>query len=172
VTDDTRNSAQARRMDGQPWQLGPHPAAKALFLAGSKAAWPVGLSAIQACHQSILLVEGGPDLLAAHAYIWMANRKRDAAAVAMLGAQTSIPSHAIPTFRGRRVRIVAHSDDVGWSAAQRWARQILPAVHSVDILTLGTLRRRDGRPVKDLNDAFLLDADAFERARMLHSLVP
>ena len=58
VTDRDRWAAQARRLDGKPWQrLTGQP--KAWTLAGSRASWPIGFAdAVR--RDRIALVEGGP----------------------------------------------------------------------------------------------------------------
>lgn len=171
VSDASRNAAQVRRLDGTPWWI--HGSeVKVVSLPGTRMEWPVGLAAIGQQHEAILLLEGGPDLLAAHVYLDAEAREANAAAVAMMGAKASIAPDALDVFRGRRLRIVAHADTAGQEAAQRWGRQLHPFAARLDVLTLGTLRRRDGAQCKDLNDALLVDADVFEKARILHALTP
>jgi len=172
VTDPSRNAAQARRLDGRPWTTRDGGTVKALSLPGTRAGWPVGLAAIRPEHEGILFLEGGPDLLAAHVHLWAEGRKATAAAVSMLGASAGIESAALPAFASKRVRIVAHADDAGQDAAKRWATSLLPIAASVDVVTLGTLRRINGAPVKDLADAFDVDADTWEAARILHAITP
>ncbi|MEI6341161.1 MAG: hypothetical protein WCR07_04330 [Verrucomicrobiota bacterium] len=172
VTDASRNAAQARRLDGLPWPTGDGKTAKALSLLGTRGRWPVGLAAIRPEHEAILFLEGGPDLLAAHVHLWAEGREANAAAVGLMGAWLDIESAALPAFAGKRVRIVADADDAGQEAAKRWATSLHPIAASVDVVTLGTIRRRNGAPVKDLADAFDLDADTWEAARVLRSLMP
>lgn len=171
VTDASRRAAQARRLDGQPWTT-PTGQPKALTLPGSLGAWPVGLAAVRPEHRAILLCEGGPDLLAAHVFVSAENRQTDAAAVAMLGASARISDDAIPVFKGRRVRIIAHADEAGAEAVRRWGSQLHEIAESLEVLTLGTLQCQDGAPVKDLNDALHVDPDTFESARALWALTP
>ena len=172
VSDASRNAAQARRLDGLPWPTRDGGTVKALSLPGTRAGWPVGLAAIRPQHEAILFLEGGPDLLAAHVHLWAEGREANAAAVGMLGASAGIESAASPAFAGKRVRIVAHADDAGQEAAKRWATSLHPIAASVDLVTLGTLRRRNGEAVKDLADAFDVDADTWDAARILHALTP
>jgi hypothetical protein len=172
VSDASRNASQARRLDGLPWPTRDGGDVKALSLPGTRADWPVGTAAIGPHHEAILLLEGGPDLLAAHVFLFAENREANAAAVGLLGAAASIAPDALDACRGRRLRIVAHADDAGQEAAQRWAAQLHPLAARLDVVTLGTLRRRDGAPCKDLNDALHVDADTFEQARILHALTP
>jgi hypothetical protein len=172
VSDASRNAAQARRLDGAPWRTLDGTAIKAWSLPGTCSNWPVGLSAIGPEHEGILLLEGGPDLLAAHGFLTAEKREASGAAVCMLGSAVSLPPECLHSLRGRKIRIVAHADQPGQQAANRWGRQLLPLAACVDVVTLGTLERRDGSPCKDLNDASLLDEETIKGTRILHALTP
>jgi hypothetical protein len=63
-------------------------------------------------------------------------------------------------FRGKRVRIFGHADEAGQTAIQRWADQLLTVQAEVDAFYLEELVKRDGSPVKDLNDFLLADKAA------------
>ena len=119
-----------------------------------------------------MFCEGGPDLLAAHAYVRAEGRQHDAAAVAMLGATIAIEGEALEDFRGRKVRFVTHDDDAGKASFSRWSKQLHGVAASMDSIGFGTLRRADGQPCNDLNDTLHLSADTFEKARVLWRLVP
>lgn len=167
VTDPHVASAQARRLDGQPWAN----EAKALTLAGSRAARPVG-ARVAADFPVVLFCEGGPDLLAAHHFIAVEAREQAAAAVAMLGASLAIPAEDLPLFAGKRVRFFVHADDAGRAGVQRWAHQLAGVAAGVDAADFAGLRRTDDSPVKDLNDLTSINPDDFEMHRALWSLVP
>lgn len=140
LTDSRRVSAQARRLDGLPWEsLG---GAKARTLPGSEASWPLGL-AEAAAYPAIALVEGGPDLLAACHLLAKSGVADLVAPVAMLGAGMSIQDQAVPLFAGKRVRIFAHPDAAGQEGARRWYRQLRRSARHVDGFT---------PTVGDLND--------------------
>ena len=156
VTDDKRVNAQARRMDGKPWESID---AKAQTLPGSQAAWPIGVEESKP-FRVILWCEGGPDLLAAYHYIHAHKREADTAAVAMLGASNRIPSEALPLFAGKRIRIMAHADRAGHEAAERWAEQLEGVGAQVDAPDFIGLLMADGSPVKDLNDLCYLDPNS------------
>ncbi len=169
ITDTDGLSAQARRLNGKPWKhLDGTP--KAWTLQGSHGAHPIGLPSVRGAG-AVLLVEGGPDLLAAHHVIHAAGREDDAAAVAMLGAGQNIPAEALPAFSGRHVRAIPHVDDAGRAALSRWAAQLHAArAASVEAFHLDGLTRADGAPVKDLNDA--LRADSETVAALICALIP
>ncbi len=96
--------------------------------------------------------------------------KRDAqcAPVAMLGASQRIHADALPLFAGKRVRIFGHDDGAGLGAVERWARQLASVGADVDAFSFTGLRQVNGKPVKDLNDALLIDATSFAQVeRML-----
>ena len=161
ITDSARVNAQARRMDGKPWE---HIGAKAWTLPGSFASWPIGIHEAQD-FPAIALCEGGPDLLAAHYLaLWEQathHKKRDVrcAPVAMMGAAHKIPPEALPLFTGKRVRIFGHDDDnnAGRSAVERWAVQLATVGANVDAFSFKGLVQENGLPVKDLNDSLLAD---------------
>lgn len=123
ITDPSRKAAQARRMDGLPWSgIG---GKKAKTIAGTQANWPVGLAG--ATETEFMLVEGGPDWLAAWHLAWSTGRP--ARPVAMLGASNTIPDDALPLFRSGTVRIYPHADDneAGEKAARRWGTRLQEA---------------------------------------------
>lgn len=170
ITDERRIAAQARRIDGQRFRGANKP--KGLSLEGTVGGWPIGAAAIKPEHCSILFCEGGPDLLAAHAYIQAEGRKDSAAAVAMLGASIAIEGEALEDFRGRKVRFVTHDDDAGKASLALWSKQLHGIAAVMDSVSFGTLRRADGKPCSDLNDTLLVSADTFEKAQVLWRLVP
>ncbi len=167
VLDRSRRVAQARRLDGQLWSAG----GKALNLPGSQAAWPVGIGEASG-FSAIALVEGGPDLLAACAFLLAEGREADCAPVAMLGGCARIHADALPRFAGKRVRLFPHADSTGADAADRWAEQLTAAGAVVEVFSLAGLRRVDDAPVKDLCDLAQIHADDFANNPCLQSLFP
>ena len=154
VTDQTRYVAEARRLDGQPWEhIG---CAKSWTLPGGsdgRKKWPLGIIEAQTC-RAIALVEGAPDFLAAFHWIWGEGRA-DVAPVAILGASMSIHPVALRLFQRKRVRIFPHYDAErfnGFDAARRWETQLRAAGAIVDCFDFSGLTRSDGQPVSDLND--------------------
>ncbi len=155
VTDRARVNAQARRIDGAFWE---HIEAKAWTLPGSRAAWPVGTQEASEL-PFVALVEGAPDLLAAHHYIARERRAADVGAIAMLGASNQIPEDALKLLAGKRVRLFPHADTAGRAAAVRWTRQLEQVGCTVDAFRFDGLYRGDGLAVKDLNDLAIPTAD-------------
>ena len=165
LTDDARLAAQARRLDGQRWE---HIGAKAWTLPGSWAAWPVGLGT-GAAYPSFTLCEGGPDLLAALHFIHKAGAETLVFPLAMLGASMAIHEDALPILAGKRIRIFPHTDPAGTKAANRWAAQLEAVGADVDCFSFAGLRKADGSPVGDLNDATQIHP---EDAHELEGLLP
>jgi len=155
ITDDERLNAQARRLDGQPWE---HIGAKAWTLPGAWASHPIGRQ-LAKTYPKIMLVEGGPDMLAALHFIIHAGQLCDWCPVAMLGASQRIPTSAFPIFERKRVRIFPHTDLPGRDAARVWALQLARAAPAkIDAFSFAGLRRANGDPVEDLNDCTTIDA--------------
>jgi hypothetical protein len=164
LTDDARLAAQARRLDGQPWD---HIGAKAWTLPGSWAAWPVGLGT-GAAYPAFMLCEGGPDLLAALHFIHERDAETLVFPVGMLGASMAIHEDALPLLAGKRIRIFPHTDPAGAKAANRWAAQLATVGAIVDCADFTGLRKADGSPVADLNDATQIHPeDAHELSNLL-----
>ena len=141
-------------MDGKPFPpFGDIGERKAHTIKGSRQGWPVGIEEANA-FPFLMLMEGGPDLLAAFDFIAAAGRAAEFAPVAMLGATNRIPPETLPLFRGKRIRIYPHNDPAGRDAASRWVweLEIEGQAGPVDIFTLAGHRQPNGSPVGDLND--------------------
>lgn len=162
LTDQARRIAEARRLDGKPFpavdKLGER---KAHTLKGSSKSWPVGTAVLGRIPQfrAIMLVEGGPDYLAAVHFAYL-HEKWDVLPVAMLGRSTGtqIDAAALAMLAGRRVRVFPHADKDGggMASAKSWAAQLHAKGCQVDFFDFNGLSRRDGKPVNDLNDAALI----------------
>ncbi len=161
ISDASRRNAQARRLDGKPWEK---VGAKAWTMPGSEASWPVGLRDASA-FPAIALCEGGPDLLAAMHLAWVADALDEVAPVAMLGASHRIPPNALPLFARHKVRIFGHTDKAGQDAAERWAGQLVEAGSIVEGYFFDGFYKADGTPVKDLNDFCHIDPNQWESLR-------
>lgn len=155
ATDRTNRCAVARRLDGERFPAkGERGEEKALSLPGTTTKWPAGLitqadpETLRADRVPFVLVEGGPDLLAAYCILarFPADSK-DVQPVAMLGSSASIPDEALPFFASRPGVILAHGDNAGHKAADRWGKQLQAASCRV------TLRHLPEG--KDLNDLII-----------------
>jgi len=129
VTDPTRRNAQARRMDGQPWEgIG---GAKAKSLRGTSAGRCIGASLIGEQTEAVWLMEGTPDLLAAPILAKGVGLDLNKLAfVCMTGTGNALHAGDLPFFVGKPVVIAVHNDSehgAGAKAATRWAGQLQKA---------------------------------------------
>jgi hypothetical protein len=171
--------AEARRLDGKNFpavttddvQLSER---KAHTLRGSRKDWPVGIlpaAEYQKSAETVLLVEGGPDYLAA-LHFSLKQRKTGILPVAILGRGQGLRGlhpDSIEHFRGRRVRIYPHDDPDGGSyrSALRWAKQLRDVGAEVDFFTFKGLRKTNGELVKDLNDCVELAPELLSKIEEL-----
>lgn len=170
ATDDERRVCEYRRLDGELYPMKQGDGIKAYSTAGKS--WPLG-SAEMGQRRCVLLVEGGPDMIAAYHFLWGFEMLKHVAVVCMLGASNRIAEEALPYFEGARVRIMMDEDTekpvktsagdklikAGAEAAARWTQQLTMAGAAVETFSLRDLVMADGRPVKDLNDLARCNAD-------------
>lgn len=155
VTDDERWVLQLRRLDGGLYPKRDEEPYKTHTIGTAK--WPVGCAEIGR-RPCVLLVEGGPDMLAAYHFLWHYGKLRDVAVVCILGASVIIADEALKFFAGKRVRIIAQNDPIkvkrnkradgsfseietcpGLDAAARWQEQLTAAGAVVEVFALGPL---------------------------------
>ena len=143
LTDASRKCAEARRLDAKPFPaIGTLAERKSHSLAGSRKCWPVGILPpafdepwLREHVHKIILVEGGPDYLAACQII--AAQDVNVLPVAMLGAGiTTISEDALPLFRNCEITVVAHADKAGRTAGMRWAKQIQATGAKVKLIAM------------------------------------
>jgi hypothetical protein len=138
VTDKERINAQVRKLSGEKFGE-----IKAKTILGSWAKWPIGIGE---SGDRVLLVEGGPDFLAAHDEIL----SPEWSPVCMLGSSIDIHPAAIPLFGGKEVCIVPHNDAPGRRARDNWTNQLSKTAKKV------WFRELPGE-VNDLNDFVTLE---------------
>jgi hypothetical protein len=146
---------------------------KAHTIKGSVKCWPVGLAVrgfYLADFRALLVTEGGPDYLAALHFVL--DGHCDCLPITFLGAGAASTIHpeALVQLRGMRVRFFPHNDASGHSAIHKWGEQFEKAgacLHGY--FNFQGLRRKDGAPVKDLNDAAQIHKDD---ATELEGLMP
>jgi hypothetical protein len=172
ITDSSRRNAQARRIDGKPWQgIG----AKAKTLPGCDPSWPIGAADIGS-RPFVLFCEGGPDFLAS-LYVagWegLDPAMDSIAPVCMAGAGNLIHPEALALFAGKRVRICVHDDGAGAGAGHRWAKQLRQGGATVDGFSFAGLVLPDGEtPCKDLADfSRLFDSGEAPAVKLTASLI-
>jgi hypothetical protein len=173
VTDASGNITELRRLDGQPFPAyGQLSERKSHALAGSKKAWPVGILESKD-FPCIALVEGMPDLLAAHYWVLWEQAshysKTDVrcAPVTMLSSSPSIAEDALPHFKDKHVRIFPHADKAGFKGAQKWQQQIADAgAKRCDIFDITRLK------AKDLNDFLGVGPDVYVQFPQLEKIMP
>lgn len=161
ITDRSRNVAEYRRIDGSKFALSDGREIKAWSTRGKN--WPVGCSAM-GDRMKVLMVEGGPDFLAAVAFLLRWGVFYEVAVVSMLGTSNRIRESALGFFKGRRVRIAMDADEVkpdgkrpGLEAAARWTEQLTAAGAVVQAVDLSGVEMPDGAMAKDLNDLWRCD---------------
>lgn len=172
VYDGAEKVMQFRRLDGEKWKTynretrQKEPAFKSDTLGNSK--WPMGANLIGG-RRCVALVEGAPDMLAAYRFLRTAGRLQDVAVVEAISASVRLHPDALPFFEGKRVRIFAHMDKedgkgrrAGWEAAGKWETELTEAGGEVDTWDFSDLRRADGEPVGDLNDAACGDEECLK----------
>ena len=145
IADEKRLNLRLRREDGNSFGE-----AKELVQRGSHASTPLGWHEVIR-YESILLVEGSMDFVAAHAVV-----TEDCAVVGVTGAGNSLPNELIRNTKGKPVVIIPHlgdKKDVGIHAAIRWRRQLNKRCSKVVILHLRSILGDKG----DLNDAVRID---------------
>jgi hypothetical protein len=168
VTDSSNRAAEARRLDGEHFpQSGPIGERKAHTIKGSTKGWPVGLlprmdgpQLANLRHTPLVVVEGGPDLLAAFCILaQFPASSNDVHPVAMLGTGATISDEALTLMAGRPAVILAHGEKAGRDAASRWGEQLTSAGCSTRIRQLPDS--------KDLNDMCLNRTTLEPLARLL-----
>lgn len=134
--DHTRNTAEFRRLDNAKYVRQDGGEIKTWSTRGK--AWPLGAAAMNG-RPAVMLVEGGPDMLAAYHFLRRFRMVQTVAVVCMLGASNRIREDALPFFKGKRVRIMVDADlpkddpnpakrkMPGLEAARRWGAQLAEA---------------------------------------------
>lgn len=150
-TDDARHSAQARRLDGEPWASETHTFKSKTLRADADA--PPGLADVVACdRRAILICEGEPDALAALLLAWAGDIAEKVGVICLTGASKPLPPAVLDKLIGRRCRVLRQTDPAGHKAALAWAESIHAAGIAVDLANLDGLTRADGQHAKDLAD--------------------
>ena len=150
-TDDARHSAQARRLDGEPWAGETHTFKSKTLRADADN--PPGLADVVSCDlRTVLLCEGEADALAALLLAWAGGFAGKVGVVCLTGASKPLPPAVLAKLTGRRCRVLRQTDPAGHKAALAWAESVHAAGITVDLANLDGRTRADGQPAKDLAD--------------------
>ena len=176
LKDKTGKIVELRRLDGQLFPSGGGlQERKAHTCRGGQKSWPLGIQEARD-FPCVALVEGGPDFLAAHYLaLWEQASHHDrrdvrCAPVAMLSSSPRIVDDAVPLFRGKIIRIFAHTDlnGAGVAAARRWQHQLTTGgCTDVDIVDFSTIAKATTAPLKDLNDYLVMSCASDQATRRI-----
>ncbi|WP_395739316.1 CHC2 zinc finger domain-containing protein [Prosthecobacter sp.] len=148
AVDETRSGAEFRRLDNGMYPKMDGGEIKAWGMRGKN--WPLGAASLNG-RKRVLLVEGGPDMLAAYDLIMRFGMLESVGVVCMLGAGNRIREEALSFFAGCRVRIMVDADALkddanagrrkvpGMEAALRWQGQLQEAGAAVEPFCVGPI---------------------------------
>jgi hypothetical protein len=137
---------------------------KAHTIRHSTKSWPVGLGINQTLVEKaslIIIVEGGPDLLAAWHFIYRTKRW-DVLPISILGrAVHGLHVDALALLKGKRVKFFPHvdPDDGALKQIELISEQLRAIGCWSSYFDLTGFRTRGGKRVKDLNDLARLEAN-------------
>lgn len=150
-TDADRKSAQARRLDGEPWAGETHTFKSKTLRTDPDA--PPGLADVVACdRRAVLICEGEADALSALLLAWAGDIADKVGVICLAGASKPLPPAVLEKLRGRRCRVLRQTDPAGHKAALAWAESIHAAGITVDLANLDGRTRADGKTAKDVAD--------------------
>lgn len=146
AVDGTRKVAEFRRLDNGRYPRLEEDPIKSWSTRGK--AWPLGAEDLNG-RKRVMLVEGGPDMLAAFHFLLEYGLLDQVAVVCMLGAGNRMREDALEHFKGCRVRIFVDADPLkdddnprkrkvpGLEAAARWQGQLIEAGAAVETFSVG-----------------------------------
>ena len=146
--DGTRNCAEFRRLDNGRYPKQDGGEIKSWSTRGKS--WPLGAADLND-RKRVLLVEGGPDMLAAYDLLNRFRMLESVGVVCMLGAGNRMREDALEFFAGCRVRIMVDADALkddenaakrkvpGMQAALRWQEQLQAAGAAVECFFVGPI---------------------------------
>jgi len=172
LRDKRRELHEYRRLDGRPWPASGTLSKRKAHCRGRGKNWPLGI--LEACkHNTIVMVEGAPDFLAAHHFALAEGKLDSLGIVAVLGAANRLAEEALSLFKGKSIWIYPHRDEAGWKAAIQWAQEIKQA-GALEVLgfDLSGITLTDGTSGKDLADLARIDADCFEESEKFQEVLP
>lgn len=176
ITDPERWTGQYRPLDGSCYRGKDGNDFKSYSTKNTR--WPVGASQT-GDRDSIVLVEGGADMLAAYQLLDELGWLSEVAIWCLFGSSNNICPEALNIAAGRRVRIIADADESqekvlkrkgkpdfhyftrpGWDAAAKWTFQLLTAgAAEVSTYDLTGILPEGGKDLNDLVAAGTADID-------------
>ena len=140
LTDVKREQAIWRRLDGLPWACG----AKAKLLPGCNGKQPIGVIKATSIGTDlpIVIVEGGPDFLAALGYF-----SDNQGVICMPSSHTDLPT----SLTGYPLLFIPHNDEAGHKAYKRWTKEALSWANHFHY-TPHLYRHKLPEGIKDFND--------------------
>jgi hypothetical protein len=147
---------QDRMLSGEPVPLRSGGSTKSRTIG--RLVRPLGQQLV-ADYPCVLLVEGGPDFLAAHYLIEQTADRSSYAVVGILGASQSVSDENWAEYEGKVVRIYPHMDEAGIAAATCWESKLKEHGAKVDVFDFAGLETDEGKQVNDLNDFLQVSMD-------------
>jgi hypothetical protein len=145
---------------------------KALLAPRSILGIPIGIHEAAKYHD-LGLTEGGPDFFRFLSLIYQQGYDGSILPLMMASAGAKeIHSSVIEVFQRKRVRIFAHNDEEGISAAKSWKAQLEAGGAEVDVWVPPRIELPDGKFTTDLNDIyFAIDFEARAQIQGLYDLL-
>ena len=151
ITDSSHRNLQVRRLDGDPCHVGDREV-KAKTWPGSKATWPIGLDQVSE-FDSVVILEGGPDLLAAAIFCVreLPELVGKIGFLCITGASMRLSREVAAKLNGKAITIVEHADRAGKRASRNWGKQLTTGT-STNLLTFRICRDINQTSINDLAD--------------------
>jgi hypothetical protein len=154
ITDGTRFTWRARRLDGERWETRSG-STKSLGVGKQLVEWPVGTDTLGG-KKCVVFCEGEGDLLASAVIAYAEGRDlAQIGFVSMLGAVPTISPRALGALRLKTVLVMRQNDATHGKAArisEEWCRQLHSAgVSDIRLAAFHNLRA-NGTPLKDAGD--------------------
>jgi len=150
-TDDSRKSAQARRLDGFVFK-NDCGGFKSKSLE-SDPCHPAGLwDIINNNRRNVIICEGEIDSLAAITLAWLSGKIDSVGVLCLSGVSKGIAPNVCDNLKGRYCRIVRQSDSAGYKAAVYWGKSLINSGVKCDVINLARYKKPNGELVKDIGD--------------------
>ena len=129
---------------------------------------PLGLTEIGP-YKYVLLVEGGPDFLAANYLITQSKQEDLFGVIAMFGAYQEFSREQARNLKGKRVRVFPHMDEAGIKGAKNWSSSLRYVGVDTDIYDFDKTKSNDGNLITDLNDLLRANLDDWDNDPLIRN---